>query len=291
MSCEQGINGGSVTIDYDKEKLELLENEIKIDSNFINIGSGLKFDFLCNSRETIKKANVLILPFKVKDNLDNIETSIKTTNVIIDSDIQESTQEELQVQGISIKINKKIEEQKQTILYPKTISLSKTSFIYNKKVQKPKIIAKDSEGKTISSSNYSLTYSNKNSKNVGKYTINIKFKGIYSGTKTLTYKIKPKGVTIKKLTSGKKQIKLGWNKNTTQTTGYEIQYSTDKNFKSGNKKVTIKKNKTTSSTVKKLKGNRKYFVRIRTYRTVKENGKNVNIYSGWSKVKNVKTKK
>jgi len=50
--------------------------------------------------------------------------------------------------------------------------------------------------------------------------------------------------------------------------------------------VKVKKNKTTSSTVKKLKAKKKYYVRIRTYKKV--NGKTY--YSGWSKVKNVKTK-
>ena len=59
---------------------------------------------------------------------------------------------------------------------------------------------------------------------------------------------------------------------------------------SGAKKVTVGKNKTTSSTVKKLKGKKKYYVRVRTYKTVKVNGKNVKIYSAWSKMRNIKTK-
>ena len=53
------------------------------------------------------------------------------------------------------------------------------------------------------------------------------------------------------------------------------------------KTVNIKKNKTTSNTVKKLKAKKKYYVRIRTYKTV--SGKK--IYSDWSKSKNVTTKK
>ena len=132
---------------------------------------------------------------------------------------------------------------------------------------------------------YDLKYSS--NKKIGTAKITITGKGNYTGTITKTFKITPKGTSIKKLSAGKKQFKLTWKKQKTQTTGYEVQYSTNKKFKSGNKKVTIKKNKTTSSTVKKLKAKKKYYVRIRTYKTV--NGKK--IYSDWSKVKNVKTKK
>ena len=68
--------------------------------------------------------------------------------------------------------------------------------------------------------------------------------------------------------------------------GYEIQLATDKKFKKNKKTITIKKQKTTKATVKKLKAKKKYYVRVRTYKTV--NGKKV--YSAWSKIKTVKTK-
>ena len=78
----------------------------------------------------------------------------------------------------------------------------------------------------------------------------------------------------------------------TQVTGYQIQYSTSKAFtKKTTKTLTVKKNKTTAATLKKLKGGKKYYVKIRTYKTVKRNGKMVKIYSDWSKVKSVKVKK
>jgi len=170
--------------------------------------------------------------------------------------------------------------------FPKKMKLSSTSFKYNGKVHRPTIILKNGKGKTVSKSNYTIKYSNKNSKKVGEYTITIKFKGDYKGTKVLTYKIKPKGATIKKVTANKKAFKVKWYKNTTQTSGYEIQYSTNKKFKSGNKTVNIKSNKTTSKKIKNLKKKKKYYVRIRTYKTVK--GKK--IYSSWSKTLKVKTK-
>ena len=173
----------------------------------------------------------------------------------------------------------------------KTISLSKTSFKYNKKIQKPTVTIKDCEGKKLKEgTDYTIKYSNKKSKKVGEYTVTITFKGIYEGSKKLTYQIKPNGVSLKKLTKGKKQFKATWTKNTTETTGYQIQYSTKKDFSSGSKSTTINKNKTTGATVKKLKNKKKYYVRIRTYKTVKVNGKSKKIYSSWSKVLNVKTK-
>ena len=69
-----------------------------------------------------------------------------------------------------------------------------------------------------------------------------------------------------------------------------MQYSTSSKFKSA-KTVTISKNKTTSKSVSKLSSKKKYYVRVRTYKTVKIGGKSVKLYSGWSKAKSVTTKK
>ena len=137
-----------------------------------------------------------------------------------------------------------------------------------------------------------VTYLNNDKKKVGEYKVTAHFEVDTKNynpvsDKTATLTIIPKGTSISKLKAGKKQFKATWKKQKTQTTGYEIQYSTNSKFKSGNKKVKIKKNKTTSTTVKKLKGKKKYYVRIRTYKTV--NGKK--IYSDWSKSKKVTTKK
>ena len=84
------------------------------------------------------------------------------------------------------------------IAYPKEITLSKNKFTYNKKVQKPTVKVVGSDGKEISSSNYNISYSNKNSKNVGEYTITITFKGNYEETKSFTYTINPKGTSLSK---------------------------------------------------------------------------------------------
>lgn len=100
-----------------------------------------------------------------------------------------------------------------------------------------------------------------------------------------TKTVKPKKTSIKKLSKGKKKFIVTWAK-ISGVKGYQIQYSSDKKFKKNNKSVTVTKQKTTKATVKKLKSKKKYYVRVRTYKTV--NGKK--IYSSWSKVKSVKTK-
>ena len=164
---------------------------------------------------------------------------------------------------------------------------TKTSYTYDGKAKKPAVTVKDAKGKTLKEgTDYTVSYSS-GRKNVGKYKVKVNLKGNYTGSKDFEFTIKPKGTSLSKLKAGKKQFKATWKAQKTHTTGYEVQYSTNKNFKSGNKKVNIKKNKTTSETIKKLKAKKKYYVRIRTYKTV--SGKK--IYSDWSKSKNVTTKK
>ena len=85
--------------------------------------------------------------------------------------------------------------------------------------------------------------------------------------------------------AGKKSVKVTWKK-VKGIKGYQIQYSTNKKFKKGNKTITVKSAKSTSATIKKLKSKKKYYVRMRTYKIV--NGKKV--YSAWSKAKSVKVK-
>ena len=96
---------------------------------------------------------------------------------------------------------------------------------------------------------------------------------------------KPNKTSVKKSKAKKGSVELTWSK-AKGVKGYEIQLATDKKFKKNKKTATVKKRKTTKITVKKLKAKKKYYVRIRTYKTV--NGKKV--YSSWSKVKSVKTK-
>ncbi len=172
-----------------------------------------------------------------------------------------------------------------TIKYVKTIKLSATSYVYNGKAKTPTVTVKDSAGKTLKKgTDYTVSYA-KGRKNVGTYKVTIKFKGNYSGTKTLTFKILPKAASINKLTAKSKAILVKLNRVTTQSTGYQIQYSTSSKFTSA-KTVTVGSYKTSSKTISGLKKGKKYYVRVRTYKTV---GK-TKFYSAWSSAKSVKTK-
>ena len=175
-----------------------------------------------------------------------------------------------------------------TTVIPKasSIKLKATSLTYNGKVRTPKVIVKDRTGKTlVKNTDYTVSYA-KGRKYVGKYAVKITFKGKYSGTKTLYFTIKPKATSISSLKAGSKKFTVKWKKQATQTTGYQVQVATNKKFKKNKKTVTIKKQKTTKTTVKKLKAKKKYYVRIRTI--LKSGGKTY--YSNWSASKSVKAK-
>lgn len=168
------------------------------------------------------------------------------------------------------------------------IKLSKTKYTYNGKKQTPSVTVKDSQGKELKvNTDYKVKLPS-GRKNVGTYEVKITFKGSkYSGSKTLSYTINPKSTKLSKVSAKKKGFEAKWKKQSTQTKGYQIQYSTDSKFKSGNKTVTVNKNSTTKKTISKLKAKKKYYVRIRTYKTV---GKQ-KYYSDWSKSVKVTTKK
>ena len=179
-----------------------------------------------------------------------------------------------------------------TTVIPKasSIKLKVTSLTYNGKVRTPKVIVKDRTGKTlVKNTDYTVSYA-KGRKYVGKYAVKITFKGKYSGTKTLYFTIKPKATSISSLKAGSKKFTVKWKKQATQTTGYQVQYSASSKFSKA-KTVTVGKNTTVSKKISKLSGKKKYYVRVRTYKTVKINGKSIRIYSGWSKAKTVTTKK
>ncbi len=181
---------------------------------------------------------------------------------------------------------------KKSTTVPKVSSfkLSATNYTYDGKVKTPAVTVKDSKGKTLrKGTDYDVTYSS-GRKNVGKYAVKITLKGNYYGTKTLYFNINPRGTTIAKLTPKSRAIAVQWKKQTNQTTGYQIQYSVYSNFKSA-KTITMPKNTYYAKSITGLSGNKRYYVRIRTYKTVKFNGKNYNLYSPWSSTKYTTTKK
>ena len=124
---------------------------------------------------------------------------------------------------------------------------------------------------------------------VGKATITITTaptKNYKATTKKVTVTVNPAGTKLTSVKNYKgKKLKASWKKNT-KVTGYQVQYSTSSKFKSA-KTVTVKGYKSTSKTITKLTKNKKYYVRVRTYKTVSK----VNYYSGWSNVKSITIKK
>ena len=139
-------------------------------------------------------------------------------------------------------------------------------------------------GKTLKNgTDYTVSYSS--NKNIGTATVKITGKGSYTGTITKTFKINPAKQEIQKLTAKSKAFFVDWAQKGSAT-GYEIQYATNSKFASA-KKVTITNNKTDTKTISKLSGKKKYYVRVRSYTTVK----GTKYYGAWSASKSVTTKK
>ena len=139
-------------------------------------------------------------------------------------------------------------------------------------------------GKTLKNgTDYTVSYSS--NKSIGTATVKIAGKGSYTGTITKTLKINPAKQEIQKLTAKSKAFFVDWAQKGSAT-GYEIQYATNSKFTSA-KKVTITNNKTDKATVSKLSGKKKYYVRVRSYTTVK----GTKYYGAWSASKSVTTKK
>ena len=180
-----------------------------------------------------------------------------------------------------------------------TGSVSKTYSIKNnfKKATVSSISTKAFTGKNITQSitvkyngktlkkgtDYTVSYSN--NKSIGTATVKITGKGSYTGTITKTFKINPAKQEIQKLTAKSKAFFVDWAQKGSAT-GYEIQYATNSKFTSA-KKVTITNNKTDTKTISKLSGKKKYYVRVRSYTTVK----GTKYYGAWSASKSVTTKK
>ena len=155
---------------------------------------------------------------------------------------------------------------------------------YTGKPVKPSIILSDKDTRLKNGTDYIVSY--KNNKAVGRAAVSITGKGNYEGTISRAFLINPKASQISKLTAKSKSFTMKWKKQTAQVTGYQIQYATNKNFSGATTKI-IKKNTTVSATYKKLKAKKKYFVHIRTYKTVS----GLKYYSAWSPVKTIITKK
>ncbi len=206
----------------------------------------------------------------------------------------------VKVSPATVKNNGKIQQSCQvcsaagsaSVIYkPRKLTLNKTDFSYDGKVKTPSVTVKDSQGNSLrKGTDYQIKYP-KGRKNPGVYSVAIVLQGNYSGKMTGSFTIRPKKTSLKKVAAKSKGMQVTWNKQAAQIDGYQIQYCTSAKFKGKTlKAVTVKKNSTVKK-ISKLAGKKKYYVRIRTYKTVKVNGKSKKLYSDWSGKKAVNTKK
>ena len=179
-----------------------------------------------------------------------------------------------------------------TIYHPSTYKLSTKTYTYNGKAKDPGISIYDTQGtKLVKNTDYTLTIPS-GRKNVGKYTYKITFKGNYTGTATLTITIKPQATSLTSLTPIKGGFTVKWAKQSTQTSGYQIMAAANSSFTKDVHTYTYSSPSTTSASIKKnLTAGKKYYVRIRTFKTVTVNGKTEKIYSSWSSAKSATSKK
>ena len=149
-----------------------------------------------------------------------------------------------------------------TIAAIKTTTLAKTTYTYDGKAKTPAVTVKDTAGKALKlNTDYTVTYSA--NKAIGTATATIKFKGKYSGSKKLTYKItlgKPSAVSASQTTS---TIKLTWSK-VAGAAGYRIYLYNTKTKKF----ATVVNTTKTSYQFTKLKAGTTYKYAVRAYRTL-----------------------
>lgn len=163
--------------------------------------------------------------------------------------------------------------------------LSEKEYTYNGKVKKPSVKVILTNGVVLrQGTDYTVSYQ-KGRKNVGKYKVTVSFKGTLGSKEELFFTVKPQKVTVNSVSALKKGFKLKWKPAAGAVTGYQVQYALKSSFSGANTQW-VKKADTASTSVKKLKAKKKYYVRIRAYKTVD----GVKIYSPWSVKKTVNTK-
>ncbi len=164
------------------------------------------------------------------------------------------------------------------------VTLSSSRYVYSGSVRKPTVTVKVGSTK-LTTASYTVSYAT-GRKLPGTYKVTVTLKGNYSGSKVASFRIVPKATTVSIVTAASKALTVTWAKQATQTSGYQLQWSTSSSFASGNKSVHVTSNKTTSKKLTGLSANKKYYVRVRTYKVV--NG--TKYYSAWSAKKAATTK-
>jgi len=146
-----------------------------------------------------------------------------------------------------------------------SVKLSYTKVAYTGKAKIPSVTVKDSKGKVlVENTDYTVTYATGRTK-VGRYKVTVKFKGNYSGTKTLYFTVvpnTPKSATGKLSTAkgGYNDVKFSWTAST-GASGYMVYYK-----KASASKYTYYKSTTkTTLTKKNLTDGTKYNFKVVPY--------------------------
>ena len=226
--------------------------------------------------ETTKPAEP---PKQTEGKTDVIGPTTEETNDSIGGNNQTGTQTEPETKNPP----KQTEPSKPVKPVSRKLTVKVKNVTYNGKAQKPAVTVYAGK-KKLSSKYYTVSY--KNNKNVGYGTVVVKGKGRYgkySGTAAFKINLKKTKLSSAKSTK-RKTFTTTWKK-TGGNSGWQVQYSLNKKFRSGVRTVNLKANNT-KLTVRKLRSRKNYYVRIRSYKKV---GKQT-WYSDWSNVKRVRIK-
>ena len=170
------------------------------------------------------------------------------------------------------------------------VTIPYASYTYSGKAIKPAVTVKFKTGLVISESEYTLSYSN--NVKVGVATITVKGNGKnVKGTYKKQFVVKPAKNEIVSLTSAKAgQFTLKWKKGTEGAVGYQVVYSTDKNFvKNVHSYTSTNLNDLTENFSKVPKSGETWYVKVRTF--VTKTGKASDTrYGNYSTVRSVKVK-
>ncbi len=145
------------------------------------------------------------------------------------------------------------------------LSLSATEFTYNGKVKTPTISIKNSNGKKLSQSYYSASFSS-GRKNIGTYAVKITLKGdYYKGSKTLKFTIVPGTVSSLSVKPGKDKAVLSWS-----AVPGNVKYRVYR-YNPTTKKISfLKATEKTSCTITSLKSTSTYYFVVKAYKTVSD---------------------
>ena len=166
------------------------------------------------------------------------------------------------------------------------VTLAKNSYVYSGNNLRPPATVKAGSVTLEKGTDYTVTYPTSCS-DVGSYNVTVTLKGNYTGSIQVPYTVVPKSTRLFSVVGTNSQFTAKWYRQTTQVTGYQVQYNLTGDFSTGSKHVWVTSSNSYFRTITKPVAGRNYFVRVRTYKNV--DGKRY--YSAWSGAVSTITKK